>query len=465
MQAERTTYTLLELARSIQKMVADKYVSAYWIRAEMNKLNHYSHSGHCFPELVEKQHGKVVAQMRSTLWRDDYIRANEQFIDTLGQPLKDGIKILFLARVAFDPIYGLSLRIMDIDPAYTLGDIEREKQETILKLKKEGVYDQNRSLVLPLLPKRLAIISVETSKGLADFLEVIEKNPWGYRFFHMLFPSLLQGDKAVDTITRQLNRIRKARNHFDAVAIIRGGGDDIGLSCFNNYQLTRAIATFPLPVLSGIGHSTNETVTEMVSHYNAITPTKLAEFLIQEFHNFSVPVREAQKILLSIPTQTLKKEKEQLVTISNLIGKTIKTSLTREKQILQNHSIRLNREVFHIVSRSRHDINQQREKLGMLSKSTLQSNYQLLLQTNKSLTYHCNRHLINTAEQLMNIERQVRHLDPVHVLKRGYSITMLNGKAIRDHNAVKTGDTIQTRLFKGTIISSVKDLTNKTPDG
>jgi exodeoxyribonuclease VII large subunit len=262
----------------------------------------------------------------------------------------------------------------------------------------------------------------------------------------------------------QLSRIKKVRNHFDAVAIIRGGGDDIGLSCFNNYHLARTIATFPVPVLSGIGHSTNETVTEMVSHYNAITPTKLAEFLIQMFHNFSVPVMEAQKILLSIPTQTLKKEKEQLVTISNMIGKIVKTSFVREKQTLQNQSFRIKREVFHIVNRSRHDINQHRVKLGILSKNTLQSNHQLLMQTNKSMTYHCNRHLVNTAEQLMNIERQVRHLDPVHVLKRGYSITMLNGKAIRDHNAVKTGDTIQTRLFKGAIISSVKDLSDETSD-
>ena len=460
MQPERTTYTLLELARSIQKTVADRYVSAYWIRAEMNKLNHYSHSGHCFPELVEKQHGKVVAQMRSTLWRDDFIRANEQFIETLGQPMMDGIKILFLARVAFDPIYGLSLRIIDVNPAYTLGDIEREKQETILQLKREGIYNQNKSLVLPLLPKRLAIISVETSKGLADFLEVIEKNPWGYRFFHMLFPSLLQGDKAVETITMQLNRIRKAIKHFDVVAIIRGGGDDIGLSCFNNYRLARAIATFPLPVLSGIGHSTNETVTELIAHYNAITPTKLAEFLIQEFHNFSVPVMEAQETLFNKPSEIIKNEKEQLIRISNMIEKTVKASFIRKKQTLHNQSFRMQREVFHIVSRSRYEVNQYSGKLDVTSRNKLTSNLQILVQTNKAISYHSRRQLVNTNEQLMNVERQVRHLDPVHVLKRGYSITMLNGKAIRDHRMVKTGDTLQTKLLKGEIQSLVQSSSN-----
>jgi exodeoxyribonuclease VII large subunit len=465
MQPERTTYTLLELTRSIQKTVADRYVSAYWIRAEMNKLNHYSHSGHCFPELVEKQHGKVVAQMRSTLWHDDYIRANEQFIETLGQPLKDGIKILLLARVAFDPIYGLSLRIMDIDPAYTLGDIEREKQETILKLRKEGIYDQNKSLVLPLLPKRLAIISVETSKGLADFMEITEKNPWGYKFFHMLFPSLLQGDKAVETIIMQLSRIKKVRNHFDAVAIIRGGGDDIGLSCFNNYRLANAIANFPIPVLSGIGHSTNETVTELIAHYNAITPTKLAEYLIQAFHNFSVPVMEAQEALLSIPSEILKKEKERLITISNMIGRTVTSSFIREKQTLQNQSFRMKREVFHIVSRSRYEVNQYSAKLGVTSKTTLTSNYQILVQTNKAISYHSRWQLANTSKQLMNVERQVRHLDPVHVLKRGYSITMLHGKAIRDHSMVKMGDTLQTKLFNGNIQSIVQSSSNDSTDG
>lgn len=159
----------------------------------MNKLNFYKQSGHCYPELVEKKDGKIIAQIKSHLWRDDFNRVNNNFQRILKEPLKDGIKILFQAKITFDPVHGLALWIIDIDSSYTLGDLEREKQETIKQLKEEGIFNKNKTLNLPLLPQRIAIISVETSKGYADFLKVIETNSWNYKFFHILFPSLLQG--------------------------------------------------------------------------------------------------------------------------------------------------------------------------------------------------------------------------------------------------------------------------------
>ncbi|MBK5214537.1 MAG: exodeoxyribonuclease VII large subunit [Flavobacteriaceae bacterium] len=293
--ANRQVFSLFEVSRSIENAIAKRYKNSYWIKAEMNKLNLYQHSGHCYPDLVEKRDGKVIAQLRANLWRTDYEHINKRFLEILKEPLKDGIKILFLARIHFHSVHGLSLQIMDIDPSFTLGDLEQEKQETIKKLQSEGVFKQNKTRKLALVPQRIAVISVETSKGYEDFLSVLTKNSWNYSFFTFLFPSILQGDKAVTEITKQLERIKKVQLHFDAVAIIRGGGGDIGLSSFNHYALTKAIAEFPLPVLTGIGHTANETVTEMVSYYNAITPTKLAEFLIQKFHNFSVPVKEAER--------------------------------------------------------------------------------------------------------------------------------------------------------------------------
>src|SRR5690606_34833838 len=193
----------------------------------------------------------------------------------------------------YDPVHGISLRILDVDAGFTLGDLEREKQETIAKLKEEGIYHQNKQLPFPLLPARIAIISVETSKGYADFLKIMDHNDYGYRFFHFLFPSLLQGERAVEAMLAQLRRIRKVQKHFDVVAIIRGGGGEVGLSCYNDYRLAKAIATFPLPVLTGIGHATNETVAEMVAYTNGITPTKIAEYLIRVFNDFSFPLEKA----------------------------------------------------------------------------------------------------------------------------------------------------------------------------
>src|SRR5450432_2139952 len=182
---DKSVFTLLEVTKSIRKTLSERYKESYWIRAELNKLNYYKQSGHCFPELVEKQEGRVLAQMKATIWKDDFIVIDREFQRVLKEPLKDGIKILFLAAISFDPTHGLALRIMDIDPAYTLGDLEKEKQETIERLKKENLYDKNKGLRLALLPKRIAVISVESSKGYADFIKVIEGNVQGYRFFHL----------------------------------------------------------------------------------------------------------------------------------------------------------------------------------------------------------------------------------------------------------------------------------------
>ncbi|MGJ1316412.1 exodeoxyribonuclease VII large subunit, partial [Sphingobacterium multivorum] len=290
---DKTIFSLLEVSRSIQKTLAERYKSLYWIKAEMNKLNHYTHSGHCYPELVEKQDGKIVAEIRSILWKADYNRINNNFLKAAQEPLREGITMLFQASISYDPMYGLSLRIVDIDPTFTLGELEKEKLDSIRKLKAEGIYESNKLLDFPVVPKRLAIISVETSKGLSDFYKIINQNPWGYRIESTLFPALLQGDKSVPSIINQLAIIAEKIDRYDVVAIIRGGGGEVGLSSYNNYLLARAIAIFPIPVLTGIGHSTNYTVSEMVAYKNAITPSELADFLIQKFHNFAIPVDRA----------------------------------------------------------------------------------------------------------------------------------------------------------------------------
>ncbi len=375
------------------------------------ELNFYKHSGHCYPELVEKQNGKVIVQIKSHLWKDDYIRANNNFQILLKEPLKDGIKILFLAKISFDPAHGLSLWIMDIDPSYTLGDLEKEKQETIKRLMEEGIFNRNKTLRFPLLPQRIAIISVDTSKGYADFLKVIETNSWKYKFFHLLFPSLLQGDKAVDAISRQLQRIKRVKSHFDVVAIIRGGGGDVGLSCYNSYSLAKAIALFPIPVITGIGHATNETVTEMVSFSNAITPSKSAEFLLQTFHNFSVPVQDAEKKIVDKSMRLISEEKTKFQSELKLFRSVTENILTIND-------------------------NEMRGILKSLSRSSIQFKH--------------------TRIDLDNIEKNIINMSPEIVLKRGYSIALLNGKAIKNISQVKSGDTIDTVVFDGRIVSTVK---------
>ncbi|HEX9980196.1 MAG TPA: exodeoxyribonuclease VII large subunit [Flavobacterium sp.] len=460
--SDKKIFSLLEVTKSIQKTLSERYSSAFWVKAEMNKLNYYSHSGHCYPELVEKQHGKVIAQIKSNLWRDDYTNINAKFLKTLKEPLKDGIKILLLARIGFDPSHGLSLQILDIDPGYTLGDLEKEKQDTIARLHSAGIFDNNKHTRLPLLPQRIAIISVETSKGYADFLKVIEENPWHYKFFHFLFPSLLQGEKAVPGIMAQLKRIEKVLHHFDVVAIIRGGGGDVGLSCYNNFELSKAIAMFPIPVITGIGHATNETVSEMVSFQNAITPTKIAEFLIQQFHNFAVPVDQAKELIIDKSKRLLLEENNRLQSevklfrsaTGNLILKN-RTEIEREKRTIQQR--------LQFLFRNSSDyLNFIKDRIYRSATTSISHKTIVLTQLKDKLTVHSDLMLRRDLSALENFERNVHHLDPVNVLKRGFSITLHNGKAVKDPSEVGQGEQIETKVYNGTITSVVQ---NTTPNG
>lgn len=457
----RVVYSLYEVAQSIQKALSAQFPHAYWIKAELNKLNYYPHSGHCYPELVEKINGRVVAQMRSTLWRSDYIRVNQNFKQVLQEPLKDGIKILFLANVVYHPEYGLNLRILDIDPGFTLGDLEKEKQETIRQLKKEGIYERNKILPFPLLPQRLAIISVESSKGYADFLQVLgaaEQN-WNYRFFHMLFPSLLQGDDAVPAMINQLRRIRKVSHHFDVVVIVRGGGGDIGLSCYNHYQLAREIALFPLPVLTGIGHATNETVAEMISYENAITPTKLAEMLIQRFHNFSVPVQQAQEKIMDRAQRHVAEEKNRFQAEIRLFRNVTQT-------LLQQNGNQLRENARTLIAQSQFIFKNQYEQHKLLQHkivkdtavycAAMRNSLNLLGLNLKKDTLAI---LKERKTEMGHLETNLHNLKPENVLKRGYSITYLNQRAVSDFSAVKEGDMIQTVLYRGSITSTITHTT------
>ena len=475
-------FTLLEVARSIQKTIAERYKSTYWIKAEMNKLNYFPKSGHCYPDLVEKQNGKVVAEFRCNLWKDDYIKINSTFQRVLKEPLKDGIKILFLASISFHPEHGLALRIIDIDPSFTLGDIEKEKQETIKRLQDEGIFRQNKSLKLPLLTQRIAIISVNTSKGYQDFLGKIDNNSWGYKFFHMLFPSILQGDKIVEQMTAQLNRINKVKSHFDAVAIIRGGGGDVGLSSFNKYEFAKAIALFPLPILSGIGHITNDTVVEMVSHKSFITPTDLANFLFQEFHNFSVPVQKGQEKIVDKSKRLIKDEKTKFQSEVKLFRSVTSNVLSQNRSAIREQAQTLTQQsrfLFRnqkdslasfsqqIQSGTRTFCNGAKQTLIQFATGMKKDAIAQLRQVNLLITQHVQQILIGTKAivrsqnvELSNTERNIQNMSPRNVMKRGYSITFLNGKAVKSFEQVKPGDVLNSQIYEGAIMSIVKS-TNK----
>jgi exodeoxyribonuclease VII large subunit len=460
---DKKIFSLLEVTSSIQNTLTARYKSSFWVKAEMNKLNYYPHSGHCYPELVEKMDGKVIALIKSTLWRDDYLRINQNFLNVVRTPLKDGIKMLFCAKITFDPVHGLALRVVDIDPIFSLGELEREKQESISLLKKEGIFSQNKSLTFPLLPKRVAIISVQTSKGYADFLKIIGGNPWGYKFFQVLFPSLLQGDKAVESMLYQLQRIKKAAACFDVVAIIRGGGGDVGLSCFNDYKLSREIALFPIPVITGIGHATNETVVEMVAYRNAITPTELADYLLQHFHNFSVPIQRAEEILVNKARRILSEERQRLQHTVRYFRSVTDNALISSRHEIRQHARDLFKQSSLNILRRKEEQTSLVYKIRSFAQSLCNARKHQIDQHIFMLRKDLTGFIRQENTRLINIVKTVANLHPQNVLKRGYTITRVNGKAIASTAQVNVSNTIQTIAADGMIESEVKTI-NETPN-
>ena len=479
MSDNRQIFSLKQVAASIRKVIEDRYAQLYWIRAEMHKLNRYP-SGHCFPELVQKEDDKIVAQMNASIWKHNYERINQNFIRVVKEPLQEGTTLLMQVKITFHETFGLSLQIMDIDPNYSLGELQRERQETLLKLQKEGLLNLNQKLNYPLLPKRIAIISADTSKGLSDFRNVMANNANGYQFFMHLFPAYLQGDVAIPSIIEQLKKIEKVKHHFDVVVIVRGGGGEVGLSCYNNYELCKSIAQFPLPILTGIGHSTNLTVAEMVAFRNAITPTELADFLIGSFQEIDLYLRESQRSIISVTKNIIERSKSgltsevklfknvtqkrlmetknTLVSSSSSMKSGVKLRMQKEQEFISNSHISIKRSVKELVSQQntglktyneriskganylfkeqRNDLNSIADKLPKLTQFFVQKNTTILTQ----------------------LEQTIRLIDPINVLKRGYSIALIEGKIISENNPVEPGKTMVVKTHQFEIETEIKKI-------
>lgn len=434
---EHRIYTLSDIGRSLQSVIAKNYKQPYYIKAEIIKLNYYPRSGHCYPELVEKVDNKIVAQMRAIIWATQYRTINRDFEKMTGEPLKEGISILCLASIEYSPQYGLALYIQHIEPSFTLGEMAKNKLLTIERLKKEGVFDANKRTVFPLIPKRIAIISVETSKGYSDLMITLTQNNWGYKFACQLFPAILQGEKAIKTISEQLEKIKKELTKFDVVVIIRGGGGDAGLSCYDDYQLAKNVATFPIPILSGIGHSTNETVTEMVAYSNKITPTEVGYFLIQQFHNFAMQVEDFQNSILRKSEEILKNSFQNLEEFQNEI-------LRKSEEIIKHNFQRL--EDF-------------QNSILRKSNEMIISNFQRLEHTSQLIKLFTKQLIDKEHSNLKNMRKQLELLHPDNILKRGFSITYFKGKAVVDEKELQEDDMITTQFYRGKTQSIIKKST------
>ena len=408
---KKTALSLSQLNGLIKSAITDTLPDTYWVVAEIAEIK-LNQKGHCYLELVEKEDDATIAQIRATIWSYEYRTISSAFQRMTKEPLSRGMKILFLAAVTFHEVYGLSLNIKNIDPAYTLGEMARKKKEVIERLKKEGIIEKNRSLDLPLVPQRIAVISSPTAAGYGDFINHLEGNPYGYRFTHILFPALMQGNEAEASIIRALAQIRKKRSGFDLAVIIRGGGSTIDLSCFDSYALAAAVAAFPLPVVSGIGHEKDDTVVDIVAHTRMKTPTAVAEFIISGLRSFEEAVLGLETRIVDRAGDVLKDEKRQLVALA--------------------------------------------QRLSLLPFRLQSIHMNMLLQIGKDMGGQVRQIFQARKARLESMEQAMRHLDPEQVLRRGYSITRYQGKVVKDAALLKNGMVITSTLHKGTLASVVQ---------
>ena len=426
-------YTLRQLNLLVREAIEDALPDEYWVEAELSECR--ENSGHCYMELIEKDErsNTPVARASAKCWRQTWMMVKPYFERTTGQPLRAGMKVLLRVYAQFHETYGFSWIVSDIDPTYTLGDMARKRQEIIRQLKEEGVFDLQKELSLPIFCQRIAVISSETAAGYGDFCNQLSENPYGFQFRTWLFPATMQGEEVERSIIAALNRINETCDKFDCVVIIRGGGATSDMSGFDTLALAENVANFPLPIITGIGHDRDESILDMVSHIRVKTPTAAAALLVDHLKHIFDTLEEAQGTIVHYAQQKLSTLQAQLSNISEAIPRLFSIVKTRQEA-------RLDALYQRILSRI-----QQR---SVVSQAEITQLEQHLLAT-------LERRLTSEHHRLEILEEKVHSLDPTLLLKRGYSITLHNGKAVKDPKTLQKGDTIETRLAHGIIHSEI----------
>ena len=403
-------HTLFELNRLVRETIECEMPNEYWVEAELSECRELR--GHCYMELIEKdkQTATPIAKARANCWAQKWVMIRPYFERTTGQRLVAGMKVLLKVYPQFHEAFGFSWIVTDIDPTYTLGDMARKRQEIIRQLKEEGVFDLQKELTLPLFCQRIAVISSETAAGYGDFCNQLADNPYGFQFQTQLFPAIMQGEGVEQSIINALERIYD--QPFDCVVIIRGGGATSDMSGFDTLALAEHVANFPLPIITGIGHDRDESILDMVSHTRVKTPTAAAALLIDHLKEVLDTVNNAQNSITRLVQQKLSTLSTQLSSVSEAIPRLFSIVKTRQEAKI--------------------DALQQRLPM-LIERRFLAENHRL---------------------QLM--EEKLKALDPQLLLKRGYSITLHKGRAVKDATTLKAGDEIETRLAQGLIHSIVK---------
>ncbi len=409
--ASERTFTLLELNHMVRETIERQMDGEYWVEAELSDLHDRNH---CYMELVENDpFGPTpLAKARAVCWANRWTALRSKFERQTQQQLRPGIKVRMMVTPTFHESYGFAYQVSDIDPDYTLGDIVRKRMEIIRQLKEADIFDLQRELVLPRFAQRIAVISSAQAAGYGDFCHQIDDNSYGLSFSHELFAAIMQGEQVEQSVIAALDRINARIGEFDVVVIIRGGGATTDMSGFDTLALAENVANFPLPIITGIGHDRDECILDMVSYMRVKTPTAAAAFLIDHLSEVYTALVSARERISRIAERHLAYEKMRLKQLADRIPTLF--ALTRERQTKRIDALahRLDSAATQRLERERH--------------------------------------------RLQLVAQRAQAQDPIHILRRGYSITLHNGHALRSGDELADGDIIETRLEQGTLKSEIR---------
>ena len=409
---EQQALSLYELNGLVKRSIRSCLPDTYWVQAELSDVR-TNYSGHCYLEFVQKDAGgnNLIAKARGTVWSNIFKMLKPYFEQETGQSFTSGIKVLVEVSVEFHELYGYSLTVLDIDPTYTVGDMERKRREILRQLEEEGVIDLNKELEMPMLPQRVAVISSATAAGYGDFCNQLANNPRGYGFRTELFPAIMQGERVEESVIAALDAIYERMEEFDVVVIIRGGGATSDLSGFDTYALAANVAQFPLPIITGIGHERDDTILDMVAHTRVKTPTAAAEYLIA----------------------CMDRVAERLDDLSYRLQQGVRNRLLWEHRRMESLKQRIPSAVYKRIADAKYGLLAAQRDLQMASRQFLS----------------IRKHRLELLQQRLNDAL------PEKQLARGYSITLKDGKAVKDASLLKEGDALVTVLNQGKVESVI----------
>jgi exodeoxyribonuclease VII large subunit len=478
--------SLSELNSLVKETLQIAFPEQVWLVAEIGEMK-VNRNGHCYLELVEKDNEseEITARAKATIWSWQFRFIQPYFETATGQTLTAGLKVLISVSIEFHEVYGYSLNIKDIDPTYTLGDIARKRMEIIRRLTDEGVIDMNKEIPIPDVPSKIAIISSPTAAGYEDFIIQLTNNQAGYHFYTKLFSATMQGNDAAGSMMAALDYIYEFEHLFDIVVIIRGGGSQLDLTCFDDYELAINIAQFPLPVLTGIGHEKDDTIADLVANTRLKTPTAVAEFLIGKYDEVASEIEELESSFFDLVTDRLNDENKRIESAIRLLKPLVNSRIERANHKLQyqSRSVKslikevLNRQQFKMVQFTdylksgchsyykikNNDLHSLATKTSFRSKFGLESEKQVIEEDERRLFRGMKQVFEKQSGRLQLLEKTKQLVDPKTILDRGFSITLKDGKAVKNSSELEEGQQIETILAQGKVKSVVEKASPALP--